>query len=920
MADTSQDIYNRARNIFKVVFQQERTAGDYEVNELQDNILGFFQDLRDNVGGLGPVGDGFRVESTGNANELRVRKGVFLTPDGRILLLENDFTVTGLTVSPGGRVDNIYMEVLDIERDESTFPDIINPTDGEVLAVRLVQEFEILFSEGSVPTPPGSLAVEHVDLARLTRASASPIIVAGEIEDRRTSYGRTFVRDQDSGSGLVTDGGGLTVDVENVDGDVDGLAYSIAAGSLILPNDSTSFVYVDETGTLVNSTTRPYGAVVELAVVTTVAGAVDSILDRRRFFPSGLLSSTLGNIRAESGASQFDLSIDAGGTTVSISSSNLEDGTFFPGTSGLGGFTAGFTNYIYWDVGGAALAVNNTGFLTEDSIPLWTVVADGAGLLGGAVDRRPWFSHVQPPIGAGVPVPLSGLTFLPLPGGSTKILEEAVPATVSGNIDVHSVDFTSVAASVGGGKTPRVDPIAIPANASHMVVRVALDLEGTPAAAAGAFVGAYDSSLTSGVGNIANDPNEFVALWSTTSEPNQIHEGDEYGFDSAVSNEAGNHHYATHLVEINDPAVVGGDLSVVIYNQGAASVSGSVRALLDGWLIEDEGTLIETALQGKTIVPVPKSQKDLGIIYLFSGPGAAGGDVAGSVDLATAGAGPRTVPSNATHALIRGGFGDMNAQFGTSTITYTLYVAESGTALPFGGEAIATVNADGNAAGEGSSTDLGYAIVPIKSTPPHIDWYLDYTGPGGATFLLAALAIDGWLVDDSAVVVPGPAVHAFSAFTSPSASQVVPANPGGLEAGYVVVDFDAEKYDPDAAFDLTANSFTAPSDGKYFFTGALTMDAVPAGDVITALIWKNPDPTPGLSPGEEIFLGTASSCAAPGKRLGTSATAVIDLLAGDVVVFAVTHDSGGPLSIVSPGIGVDSEATGARFEGYRIGS
>ncbi|KKK70655.1 hypothetical protein LCGC14_2921790, partial [marine sediment metagenome] len=85
----------------------------------------------------------------------------------------------------------------------------------------------------------------------------------------------------------VTAATGLDIDFEQGQEWVAGVFYSIAAGSLTLADDDTSYVFVDTSGAVTDNTTGFPSQSTPLAVVVTAAGAITSVSDRRSYLLPG---------------------------------------------------------------------------------------------------------------------------------------------------------------------------------------------------------------------------------------------------------------------------------------------------------------------------------------------------------------------------------------------------------------------------------------------------------------------------------------------------------------------------------------------------------------------------------------------------------------------------------------------------------
>lgn len=394
MPTVSQQTYDRSRNIVTLQFIQGRTVGDYELNELQSILVDRIGAALASAGGFGPVGEALRVvaSSTGDSNTIEILPGVFITPRGRVVYVAEPVVLDTLTTSPGSRTDTVYLLVDESLKDEITFPNILNPSNGAQLALRISSDLTLGFTEGGTPATPTDFVSEIVELATITRATATPVVLQSEITDVRPQYASTYV----SSGGRLTLPGGLDVDVAAISGKVSGVPFALADDTLTLANDDTSLVYISSAGVLTASTTRPYGPVAELYVVTTESGAVTEVLDYRVQSPGSVLSSVVESVRIDSGADQFLAFVD-GSSTLAIGPANLPSGATYAGTTGFGGspsWTNSVVNYLSWDISGAALSNQTGSWPSSGAIPLWEVTVDGSGNITSIADRRPQFSFI----------------------------------------------------------------------------------------------------------------------------------------------------------------------------------------------------------------------------------------------------------------------------------------------------------------------------------------------------------------------------------------------------------------------------------------------------------------------------------------------------------------------------------------------
>lgn len=290
MANISQNIFDKTRGFRKLVFQQGRPVADYEMNELQDILHEFQSDTREFTGAFGFWGDGFYVETTGNDNELLVRKGLMITGDS-VIILAQDYLITGLTTATSPRVDEIFLQVSVEEATKTAYPDIVNPVTGQELAVRAQYVITIGVAEDRDYSALDIPAEDQlITFATLERTVGNAAIAQSEINDERAAYSETFVAGLQDDSLRLSETGGLGIDIESGKVRVFGTAYDIASFSGAVTDDALNHIYISETGTLTFSGNRPTGKFLELWRVTSSAGLIVNVEDRRRFPPGGLVN------------------------------------------------------------------------------------------------------------------------------------------------------------------------------------------------------------------------------------------------------------------------------------------------------------------------------------------------------------------------------------------------------------------------------------------------------------------------------------------------------------------------------------------------------------------------------------------------------------------------------------------------------
>lgn len=319
-ANVSQNIFDKTRLFRRLQFQRGKPVGDYELNELQDILHEFGADTREFVGGYGFWGDSSFVETLGNPNEIRIRKGLVLTGDS-VLIIPDDVildTGDGLTTPLLSRTDDVYLQVAVQEADRLDYPDIVNPDTGQELALRIQYVTTFGVAEGGVyPTIPAG--DQFILFARLNRGAGNATVLVGEIEDLRADYSQTFIDGTDANAFRLTFTGGLGFTKEASIARVYSTIYSIASGAHTLSDNSLNFVYVSAAGIFTISTTRPTGKFLELYRITTASGLVINTEDRRRFIPGGLGGIILAEVIQARGTMPFlddrlDVSLNENGT------------------------------------------------------------------------------------------------------------------------------------------------------------------------------------------------------------------------------------------------------------------------------------------------------------------------------------------------------------------------------------------------------------------------------------------------------------------------------------------------------------------------------------------------------------------------------------------------------------------------------
>lgn len=135
------------------------------------------------------------------------------------------------------------------------------------------------FVSGSAWTPDfANLALNPVFDDQTSYLGHQPKLVDTSLSDNPTMLKGRFVAVESSLA--VTAGSGLAVTYNAGVAKFGTTTYSIAAGTLTLPDNSTSYVYVSQSGVVSNNTQPPVVSF-PMAIVVTASGAVASVTDLR---------------------------------------------------------------------------------------------------------------------------------------------------------------------------------------------------------------------------------------------------------------------------------------------------------------------------------------------------------------------------------------------------------------------------------------------------------------------------------------------------------------------------------------------------------------------------------------------------------------------------------------------------------------
>lgn len=171
----------------------------------------------------------------------------------------------------------------------------LNQNDGATVALVATEEYTVLLTQGASGTPTVTKGLKAG-----AGLSTSPAAPAGELILARVvvSYHATasvitnaaITVYAESGRMVPTAGTGLTLQVGQGKAIVKGgLVRFSSARTVALPDNATRYVWLSSDGTFLLTTTEvpPVAGVLELASVTTVAGAVTAVVDKRRLLEPG---------------------------------------------------------------------------------------------------------------------------------------------------------------------------------------------------------------------------------------------------------------------------------------------------------------------------------------------------------------------------------------------------------------------------------------------------------------------------------------------------------------------------------------------------------------------------------------------------------------------------------------------------------
>lgn len=275
----SRDSFDKLKNYSQVVFNENVPLLDSEVNEVQQIQNNATLNMRHALLGTSTVGDDLLVIPGPAANTVTVKSGT-LFHEGYQVTLYEDVVIQFLSTPLVARNDIVFIEFVEVTRDETYDPNIVDPAIGFPTTQRIQMTFECRVNEGATaPNPtPGKFFVQ---LGTLHRTGGNAIITAAMIEDDRNKSANTYtVR-----GGAVTQTGLLQVTVDQAHTRVGALDFFFENPvALAVPANSTSYI-ISQGGAPVVVTSVPAAYTVVHAKVVTNNTTLTSLVDFRKFQP-----------------------------------------------------------------------------------------------------------------------------------------------------------------------------------------------------------------------------------------------------------------------------------------------------------------------------------------------------------------------------------------------------------------------------------------------------------------------------------------------------------------------------------------------------------------------------------------------------------------------------------------------------------
>lgn len=278
-SNVSKDIYALENNYSEVIFSQKRPPLDFELNSLQKIQSDKRKQFNRAAVYDGPYGDGFFVETTGNQNEILIRRGLLIC-NGTNLYLPEDKVISNLsTPATLTREDLVYVEYHYREVDALEDPDLIDYQNiGIETATRSKLEINIFVAEGGFIPTPASGHKQYV-IARLNRKNIEPIVDGNTIQDLRFISGQNYV----ATGGRISKSSGLNFYFEGASGMVGNRMYKVPSVLASIGSNETRYAYIDLNRSFVIAASLPTTYHVPLAKLKSDGSDITQIEDLRRF-------------------------------------------------------------------------------------------------------------------------------------------------------------------------------------------------------------------------------------------------------------------------------------------------------------------------------------------------------------------------------------------------------------------------------------------------------------------------------------------------------------------------------------------------------------------------------------------------------------------------------------------------------------
>lgn len=208
MANITRDQFEESKGVIKKIVQSGVRLTDADLNEQFDITLQRDRRMLSCLCAHASkrFSDGFGVVGNGSSLQVVINAGfaAYLIDSelATLLMLAEDYTLTGFTAWTAARTDYIYIDILEAEISAANDPNIVNPDVGEETCRDMRETFTFHISQG---TAPGTAPAGHtyVTIATVTKSSGSNI-EAGDVINLIDAYGVAAVDTDDIVDDAVT--------------------------------------------------------------------------------------------------------------------------------------------------------------------------------------------------------------------------------------------------------------------------------------------------------------------------------------------------------------------------------------------------------------------------------------------------------------------------------------------------------------------------------------------------------------------------------------------------------------------------------------------------------------------------------------------------------------------------------------------